>query len=42
MFYKIMQVMVNSEETRKLVGRIEMDQIYLGGKYRGGSNDHSA
>ncbi len=42
MRHKIMQVMVNTEEKRKLKGRIEVDDAYLGGKRKGGKRGRGA
>jgi len=42
MLHKIMQVMVNAEQARKLTGRIEMDDAYLGGKRSGGKSGRGA
>lgn len=35
MSHKIMQVMLERENTKQLCGRVEMDDAYLGGKHRG-------
>jgi hypothetical protein len=35
--HKLMQVMYLREQTRRLSGRIEMDDAYLGGEYSGGT-----
>jgi transposase-like protein len=33
---KLMEVMLQREDTRKLTGRVEIDDAYLGGEYHGG------
>ena len=42
MLHKIMEVMVNAEEDRKLSGRIELDDAYLGGRKKGGKSGRGA
>lgn len=42
MLRKIMRVMTDVESTRKLKGRIEIDDAYLGGKHSGGKRGRGA
>ena len=42
MLHKIMKVMTDAEKGRKLKGRIEIDDAYLGGKHSGGKRGRGA
>ena len=37
--HKLLQVMYLSEDTRRLDGRVEVDDAYLGGRLLGGKRD---